>query len=393
AEVAATEAAGDLDVVSSYDDDTTTLSLTVPKSQIGDGLALFEDVLLRPAFPDRELKRWVRDTKDELTAYAPTNLRSVYSYAWTHAWAAAGSPDDRRPDLNALASVRRTDLLALHQTLLDEAPVHAWITGDLTEAEAREAFTGAGWWSKIGVEGAPEAPASRTHLAANAVIAVDLPTATQAIVGVVLEAPSRTDADRAAFAHASYALVGPFLSRLNRNLREDKGWTYGVGGSYQPGRADGTWSARGTYTASNVTGVLREMQAELHALAAGGPTADEIDANVREQVTSYNDAMLDAGSAMAWYAAGVPFDETIADAAKRVEALSAVTPAQASDVAARWFADDAPRLILVVGRRTDVEPQLTAAGLTATWITAADAVLGRFDAVTVEQPIASPSAP
>ncbi len=393
AEVAATEAAGDLDVVSTYTDDITQLSLTVPKGQLTEGLTLFEDVLLHPGFPKGELKRFIQDTEDELLAHAPSNLRAVFSYAWTHAWAPVGSPDDQRPDLGALAAVRQDDLHALHRSLLEGAPVHAWITGDLSEEAARAAFADLSWWAAVGVDQPVRAPAVKVHLPADAVLAVDLPTATQAIVGTVRNAPARTDADRPAFAHASYALVGPFLSRLNRNLREDKGWTYGVGGSYAPDRFDGSWSARGTYTASNIAGVLREMDAEIAALGGSGPTAAEIDANIREQVTAFNDAMLDAGSAMSFYAAGVPFDETIADAAKRVEALRGVTPEQAAEVASRWFADDAPRLILVVGRRADVEPQLAAAGLTATWVSASDAVLGKFDAVTVAQPITAPTTP
>jgi predicted Zn-dependent peptidase len=381
-DVAAFEAARDLDVVSTFGNETTTLALTVPRTSLSDGLDFFGDLLLHPSFPKDEVQRWIRDAQDERTTHAPSNLRAVYSLAFAHAWTPAGTPDDPRPDPKALAAVKRDALAALHQTLLLTAPVHAWITGDLTEAEARASIVAAPWWAEIGANANPSVPPVALQLAQDAVIAVDLPSASQAIVGMVLGAPARDHADRAAFGHASYALVGPFLSRLNRNLREDKGWTYGVGGAYVPERLDGYWSARGTYTASNIAGVLREMDAELQALAASGPTAEEIDANIREQVTAFNDAMLDAGSAMSWYASGVPYGETIQDAAKRLDAMRAVTPETAAAAARRWFSEDAPRLILVVGRRADVEPQLTAAGLKATWISAQDAVDGTFDAVT-----------
>ena len=87
------------------------LSLTVPKGQLTEGLTLFEDVLLHPGFPKGELKRFIQDTEDELLAHAPSNLRAVFSYAWTHAWAPVGSPGDQRPDLGALGTAQTPEFI------------------------------------------------------------------------------------------------------------------------------------------------------------------------------------------------------------------------------------------------------------------------------------------
>jgi hypothetical protein len=367
-----------LDVTSAVDWHTSSLSLSAPREELDRGLRLLDDVLRHPAFPKAELKRYQRELKDNVLYQQPNDPGSLMRAAMAAAWYAPGAPYDPRPDLRGLQRVRVGDLFARHAELLATAPVRLYVTGDLTLDEVKAAI--APLTVGVGVAGAWSAPVPEAPRSGEALIAVDLPGATQVTIGLRTAAPRWAAEDTFAFEQASYALVGPFLSRLNKNLREEKGWTYGIGGGYSADVHEGVWTIRGVYSPEYTEGVLREIRAEIDAISAGGARPDEIGADWRETVATWNDAFLDAPSAMSLYTEAGYFDTTVEALRGRLTSLGATRPEATADAARAWLSSAHGRVWVVVGDRAQVEAALTASGLPVTWVTREQAVYGTFPA-------------
>jgi zinc protease len=128
------------------------------------------------------------------------------------------------------------------------------------------------WKGSAPVASAVPAPRQRP----GGVVAVDMPGATQSVVMILGEGPARTAKDFDAQGIAVSILGGGFSSRVNMNLREKHGYTYGAraGVSYTRTRGAFTMSSS---VRTDVTGAaIREMVAELRGMQSGVVTDDEL---------------------------------------------------------------------------------------------------------------------
>jgi predicted Zn-dependent peptidase len=368
----------DVNVTSTLDWHTSALSLGAPREELDRGVRLMEDVLRHPAFPKAELKRYQKEIKDNVLYQQTNDPGSLMRSAMASTWYAPGAPYDPRPDLRAVQRVRVADLFARHAELLATAPVRLYIAGDLSLEEAKAAI--APLTAGVGVAGAWSENIPEAARSGEALVAVDLPGATQVTIGLRAAAPRWGAEDTFAFEQASYALVGPFLSRLNKNLREEKGWTYGVGGGYRADIHEGVWTLRGVYSPEYTEGVIREIRAEIDTISEGGARPDEIGANWRETVATWNDAFLDAPSALSLYTEAGYHGTTVEALRARLTSLGAARPEATAEAARAWLSPAHGRVWVVVGDRAKIEAALTASGLPVTWVTREQAVFGTFPA-------------
>ena len=156
-----------------------------------------------------------------------------------------------------------------------------------------------------------------------------------------------------------------FLSRLNKNLREDHGYTYGARSAFDFRRSKSVWSVSTAVRADATAPALQEILKELDALAKARPiTAEEVDKARSAEARSYPEGFESPSgiaSALAEIAEfGLPADylETFLPNLERVSL--AETQQSMTEVVA-----PADRFILVVGDRKTVEPELTKAGFKA----------------------------
>ncbi len=378
--LAATLTAASLDLWTSIDLDEAWVRASGPKGSLGVALDTLRQVLRAPAWPGAELKRYQREEALDLQRIAPTDPRRVASDALRFAWYGPDHPAGRRPDLDALRRLSRKQMVAAHAELLATSPITVHVVGDVALSDVQPAL--AALVEGLGAPGAPARTAAPTLPAAGAprVIAVDMPGQGQARLSLRLPGPALTDPATDAYATLAFALGGTFLSRLNANLREDKGFTYGIYGRVGQVPTWGTWTAGVEVLPTNVGAAMDEIDAELARMAEGGLTAVEILSAWRDATTSWNDTMGTAGDAWGAYQRFQERGLTPEAAAAALESRRALTPADTVSLAARWFGADAPRLWVVVGDRAAIAPQLEARGLQAVWIRPEDAVLGALDA-------------
>ncbi len=354
----------------------TTVSLAVPPERLDEGLALLREALLTPAFPKDELKLHKRDTLLNYRSIWPTDPGMIARLARDYAWFPADVAYGRRPDLEGWEALSPADLQEVHAKLLGEAPATVLVVSGApwSELEGRLRQTLAG----VGKPGERPAPLPFTPPAKGRVVAVDVPGQVQVSVRLRVPAPAASSADRPGFQASHFALGGTFMSRLNENLREEKGWTYGAYGRYFPAPAYGIWDFGVDVAAENTAEAVGEIMAELKELQEGGLSADELAAAGTDQVQTWNQRLATSDSAKGWYYALLEQGDSVEGSRARLEAVQALDVETAKRASAASLDPAGPRLWVLVGDRSRLQPELEALGWTAEWYTAQQAVAGEL---------------
>lgn len=267
------------------------LSLEVPASRLERGLTLLADAVRAPALPEAEIERLVANRLDEIQhEYANPARRAAIAF-YDELFPAA----DRlsRPRAGAPESVRRIDRAAVHAFYtahVRPATATAVVVGDLEAAGDLDAVLAAtlGAWTGTPAEQSRPAPVTADDTAR--VVIVDRPGSvqTQLLIGRI--GPDRHDPGWAAQVLGAYCLGGTLTSRLDRVLREEKGYTYGVRAAAQPLRsaADGSGRAllliHGSVDTPSTAPALADAWTVLRTLAAEGLTDEERDIAVQNLV-------------------------------------------------------------------------------------------------------------
>ena len=255
---------------------TSSMSLRAPSQRLADALSLAADVLLRPDFPDAEL--------DRLRAERLTSLVRRYDEPGAIAGALFSQtlygPEHPygREDAGTVASLRAmttADLRAFHERYYRPNNVTAIVVGDIDRATTARLLENAfGSWERAAV------PADRINDAAQVsgrtIYLVDKPGSAQSIVQLGRIGVPRSTADYFALEVMNVILGGSFTSRLNQNLREDKGYSYGARSGFAWLPSAGPWSASAAVQTQSTGPAIAEFMRELRRMHEPIP-ADEID--------------------------------------------------------------------------------------------------------------------
>ncbi|MFD4547646.1 M16 family metallopeptidase [Streptomyces sp. NPDC058466] len=266
------------------------LSLEVPVSRLSKGLGLLADALRAPAFADSEVERLVRNRLDEIpheTANPARRAAKELSKELFPATSRMSRP--RQGSEETVQSIDSAAVRAFYEKHVRPATATAVIVGDLTDVDVDGLLTDTlGSWTGSSAEPRPVPPVTTDDT--GRVIVVDRPGAvqTQLLIGRV--GADRHDRVWPAQVLGTYCLGGTLTSRLDRVLREEKGYTYGVRAFGQVLRAapDGTGIAMlaisGSVDTPNTGPALDDLWKVLRTLAAEGLTDAERDVAVQNLV-------------------------------------------------------------------------------------------------------------
>ncbi|MER7691380.1 pitrilysin family protein [Streptomyces sp. NPDC097610] len=266
------------------------LSLEVPVSRLPKALGLLADALRAPAFADSEVERLVRNRLDEIPHETANPARRAAKELSKELFPATSRMS--RPRQGTEETVQKIDSAAV-RAFFDKhvrpATSAAVIVGDLTgvDLDALLAETLGDW---TGSSAEPRPVPSVAADDTGRVVIVDRPGAvqTQLLIGRV--GADRHDRVWPAQVLGTYCLGGTLTSRLDRVLREEKGYTYGVRAFGQVLRAapDGTGIAMlaisGSVDTPNTGPALDDLWTVLRTLAAEGLTDAERDIAVQNLV-------------------------------------------------------------------------------------------------------------
>ena len=257
--------------------DRTTVSLQALTSTADSAFGLLGELVTRPTFPNDEVER---DRKLRLTALRarrdqPTVVATrVFNAVVYGEDAPYGHPGDGTPA--SLAALTRADITAFYQEYFRPANAVLVVVGDLTadQAAALAAKSLGGWQGKPAVkEPAPAPPPPRPAT----VYLVDKPKAAQSEIRIGSAGAARTSPDFYALTVLNTILGGQFSSRINLNIREDKGYTYGARSSITFLRGPGPFMASGGVVTAKTDSSLVEFMRELVDISGKRPaTAEEV---------------------------------------------------------------------------------------------------------------------
>jgi zinc protease len=248
--------------------DVTTISLKVAKRNLDAALDLMADVVLRPAFASAEVRRQ-RDLRLAALLQAKDQPATLASLAFNQALHPEGHPyrASLGGDSASTSRLDSTTVRAFYEGSIRPNRATFYVVGDISAAEAEQALGKRfGAWRAAGPERRP-APvlAAAAKPQGLQVILVDKPGAAQSIVTVGTTGVERTSGDLAAIDVMNTILGGSFSSRLNSNLRETKGYTYGIGSSFAyrplPGPFTVSSAVRTNVTDSALVEIFKEINA------------------------------------------------------------------------------------------------------------------------------------
>jgi len=351
------------------------VELRAPLNELPVGLQLLSEVVRSASFPKTETRRWILDQYQYFGITGPSSPRQVADSAMAYAWFPASHPYGARPDPGVLADLSPRVLRDHYRRWLAEAPLHVLVVGDVAYEEVAPAL--AQMLEGLGTPGGPE-PELEVPAPPSRIVAVDMPGQQQVSLRLRTSAPPRHHAERTPMEAANYVLGGHFLSRLNRNLREDKGWTYGARSRYHVSDHAGMLTVSVDVGSDHVADAVHEIEAELQHLVDAGASAGELQLAYRRLVADWNGTRGTAEDAASRYGEALEVGQTLAEQRAMYVGLGELSADDVRDVAGQWLGADAPRVWVVVGDRAALEPQLAELGWSAEWLSPQQAILGRF---------------
>ncbi|KQY84871.1 pitrilysin family protein [Brevundimonas sp. Root1423] len=255
---------------------STNVTMTALSARLDPSLDLFADVVLNPAFRQEDFQRTrtlqvaaIQQSNRTPGAIA-SRVLSREMYGPTSPYGRPGSGTEQ-----TVASLTPADAEAWHSTWFRPDNATLVVVGDTTLAELtpklERAF--AGWRApsapmpaRPGLADAPE------HSGQPRILIVDRAGPQSTILAGRI-APAFDPATEASIDTMNTALGGAFTSRINMNLREDKGWSYGAGGGVPYGRGDRIYSVSAGVQSDKTAESLAELRRELtevHASADPG---------------------------------------------------------------------------------------------------------------------------
>jgi zinc protease len=326
-------------------------------------LSLLADVLRNPVFPEREVERLRRERltdlsriKDDPAAIsARVEVGLLFGRDTPHGHPMIG----REASIGALS---RDELVAAHDANLLAARPTFIVVGDVSaDAVAKQIEAEFGGWAGGGSV-APPAVAG-VERERTTIYLVDKPGAAQSVISAAQLAVPRTHPDYPPLVVMNMAFGGQFTARLNMNLRQDKGYSYGYRSRFDWRRSRSGFSAGGSVQTGVTKEAVVETLREFADLQGARPISeDEFERAKSGLIRGYPPTFETPGMILRRLIDVVHFglpDDYFTTQLARVEA---VTLADVHRVAAEQI--DASRLtVLVVGDRAVVEPGLRELGL------------------------------
>lgn len=265
----------DLDVSTGWD--ATTVSLSCLADRLPRALELLTSLVREPAFPEAEVERTrsgqlARIHQRDMTPGGLAGLhtsRTLYAAREPYARSALG-------DATTVGEIGRDAVAGFAEAYFRPAGAALVVAGDVDPGEVSELAERvfAGW---TGGDGIPTPPSGAAAQSARRAIVVDRAGAVQSEIRVGHVGAPRSIDDLDALTVGNAVLGGTFGSRLNLNLREKNGFTYGVRARWGFRRGPGPFVV-GTAVDTDVTAdAVREIVGEIERIHADGPTEEEVE--------------------------------------------------------------------------------------------------------------------
>jgi len=345
-------------------DDRSTFTLSALTANLAPSLDLMRQIMREPAFNPADLER-VRTQTVTGIRQAMKSPQGIAQRTLTPELFGADTPYGGVSTVESVSAIARADLIAFKDSWIRPDNGEVFVISDRPLADiVTELNSAFGDWT------APAVPKGTKQITAeqvsqgNRIILVNRPNSPQSFIfGGQITPIDAGDPAFIAFNSANNSLGGSFLSRLNMNLRETKGWSYGVRGGAQPRENAVIYVISGGVQADRTGDSLAEMLRETTAfLTEQGVTAEELDRSIASAVGALpgqfetSPAVLGAMQSNALYGRPDNYQETLAS-------IYRAQTTDSLDASARASIDTGKFVWVVVGDADKVRSQLEPLGL------------------------------
>ncbi|MFC4294534.1 M16 family metallopeptidase [Novosphingobium tardum] len=362
----------------SLDSSAITLSALAPN--LAPSLALMADVARNPAFAPDQVKRLadqrVAEIGQELASPVGLARRAIAPliYGADHPY---GVPGSGLGDATAVARLTPANLRSAHDTWLRPDLARITVVGDTTLAELLPLLE-----RNFGTWRAPASPRPAKNLNAAIpaphprIVVIDRPNSPQSVIVGGRALPLSGRQSNEALELANEVLGNGFLSRLNLDLREDKGWSYGVRSGVSEPLGTRALTVSAPVQADRTGDALKLLIADMKALPAKrGVDQVELnrvtDGNIRGLPNRFETSAQILSAIIINDRLGRP-DDYYATLPTRYRAIGATE----IDAAARQYLQPDDLVFVVVGDRKVIDPQLKGVGLPVEYAPAIDSNVG-----------------
>jgi predicted Zn-dependent peptidase len=353
-------------VAAGGDADSSDVTLSALSANLAPSLDLVADILERPTFDPTDVER-VRTQLITAIAQAQKDPRSiayreipVLLYGETHPYGSTGLGDPA-----AVKSFTRANLESFRQHWLRPDNLQIFVVSDLPLADVQQQLERSfGSWTP------PSAPKGVKTFSdvperpkAEKIVLIDRPGSPQSFIMAGQVTPIDPRGEMAAISGANDILGGSFLSRINMDLREDKGWSYGVRGTAQLNAKVVPYLVIAPVQADRTADSIRALRTDIRDfLTTKGVTDEELDRTVANRIKALpgqfetSASVLSAMESNALYGRPDNYYELLA---QKYEGLTKT----AVDASLRSAINPDSFVWIVVGDAAKVKPQLTKLGL------------------------------
>lgn len=333
-------------------DEWATVSLdALGGDALGPALDLMADVALHPAFSKADFTRLQAETLSAIEeakaeprdAAVRTFLSQIYGASHPYGTPAVGTTE-------SVKALKVDDAKKLYQAWYHAGNASFVVSGAVTPEQAKALLDARfGTWAK-GAQTAKPVAAAAAPIKTR-VVFVEQPGAVQSVLRIGTVGVTRGSPDYPAAVLAATHTAGMFSSRINMNLREEHGWSYGAYGGFTDSKDAGLFMVRTSVQADKTAPAVAEVLKELAAAAKTPASPADLTMardNILKSLPGYfetNEASANAFLEVPRFGLGP--DSFVAGA----KAIGAVTPAEAGAAAARWF-DPAKQVVVVVGPKS-----------------------------------------
>jgi len=340
--------------------DASVVGLNVLKKNFDPALALLSDILLNPTFPQDELERQRalylgridQETKQPVRAAVKTFQRLLFGpdHPYAQPYTGSGTKD-------SITNIARNDLVNYYRAHYLPNNAAIVVVGDITlkDAKAKLEKSLKSWKQGVVKKNDITTPAPPPE---TMVYLVDKPGAPQSTIIAGHLGTRRDDPDYLAKTMANAAFGGQFTSRLNLNLREDKGYSYGVGSLFLETVGVGPYLVYTNVEASTTDESIKEIVKEMKDVVGSRPFTEievaDAKGNLIRSFPHGFQAYEDMANSLSDL---VVFDLSLDEWQTYIPRLNAITTATASSAAKDLFKPEA-LVIVVVGDKQIIESDL-----------------------------------
>jgi zinc protease len=338
--------------------DGSQANLNVLRANLDGGLALLADVALNPSFPAEELERQrkiyigriAQEAKQPQAAGIKMFQKVLYGEGHPYAQPFTGTGT-----AESIRAISRDDLVEFYEENYRPNNSALVFAGDITLQEAmRRAGQHFGDW-KRGAVAMTEVPRPEP-ITGTQVYIVDKPGAQQSVIMVGNLGLRRNADDYDAFQIMNNAFGGKFSSRINLNLREDKGYSYGARSIFLGTRGVGPFIVLAPVQTQSTKESIVEILGEYRDIVGTRPLSESEVMEAKGNIIKGMPRQFQSVGGVAGQMANIfQYDLPLDEWSTSLQRLSAITPAQATE-AARDHLDPDAVVIVVVGDREAIEP-------------------------------------